>query len=198
MLTTIAALTHALRTLLLAGGVLFTLVAALDWAARTRRISPFNGISRFLRARVDPHLSGIERLVLRTGSPASATPWWAVATYIIVALLLLACVDLVLSLVSDAAIAVTAGPLGWLWLLLHWAFGFLVVALVVRVVVSWVPALASSRWTSWSYGATEWMLRPLRSALPNFGPVDISPIVAYFGLAFLQFLLEKVFLSMVR
>jgi uncharacterized protein YggT (Ycf19 family) len=144
-----------------------------------------------MRGRVEPRLAGVERQVVRAGGRPSTTPWWALLAYVVIALLLLAAVDLIVSLVADLVVAMTAGPVGLLLLLIHWTFGFLSVALMVRVLSSWFPRLATSRWTSWSYGATEWMLRPLRALLPPFGPVDISPIVAYFALWVLQMIIES-------
>lgn len=198
MLLTLAVLSQALRTALFAGGIAAVAVAALDWAVRTRRITPFTGISRFMRSRVDPRLTGIERLVLRAGGHQSATPWWAVLAYVVIALLVLAFVDLATGLVFDATRAMAGGLAGLLWLVVHWGFGFLILALLVRVIASWIPRLAVSRWASWSYRATEWMLRPLRRVLPALGPVDISPIVAYFGLTFARYLVETVLWAGVR
>jgi uncharacterized protein YggT (Ycf19 family) len=190
-LDALAALTHGLRTVLLVGAGAVAATAAVDWAVRTRRINPFNGVARFMRARVEPRLAGVERQVVRAGGRASTTPWWVLLAYVVIALLLLAVVDLLVSLVADLVGALSGGPVGVLLLLIHWTFGFLSVALMVRVLSSWFPRLATSRWTSWSYGATEWMLRPLRALLPTFGPVDVSPIVAYFALWVLQMLVES-------
>jgi YggT family protein len=61
--------------------------------------------------------------------------------------------------------------------------------------VSWIPRLAASRWIRWTYGATEWMLRPLRSLLPSFGVIDITPIVAYFALWLVQLLADTILLG---
>jgi YggT family protein len=190
-LSGLALLTQTLRTVLLSGAVMVAALAAVDWAVRTRRINPFNGVARFMRGRVEPRLAGVERQVMRAGGHPSTTPWWALLAYIVLALLLLAVMDLLVSLIADLVGALTAGPAGILLLLVHWTFGFLSVALMVRVLSSWFPRLAASRWASWSYGATEWMLRPLRALLPPFGPVDISPIVAYFALWILQMIVES-------
>ena len=198
MIQTLAALSQLLRGALLAGGIVVCVIAALDWAVRTRRINPFNGIARLMRNRVDPRLAGIERLVLRAGGHQSATPGWAVVAYVVAGLLLIALVDLVRGLLVDATIAASLGPAGLLWLVVDWAFGFLIVALMVRVLSSWIPPLAWSRWTRWSHGATEWMLRPLRRILPAFGPVDITPIIAYFALTFARHLVETVIIGGIR
>lgn len=171
------------------------MVAALDWAARTRRLNPFGGIARFMRTRVDPQLGGVERQVVRAGGQLSTTPWWALVAYVVVAALLIAVVDGVIGLVLDAQLAIGRGAVGVLFLLVRWTFAFLRIALIVRVVVSWLPRLSHSRWVSWSFGATDWMLRPLRRIVPSIGVMDITPIVAYFGLVIVEWLVVSVLLA---
>jgi YggT family protein len=187
----LAAVSSTLRTLLLAGGIVFAGVAALDWAVRTRRINPFNGIARFMRTHVDPRLSGVERQVARVGSHSSSTPWWALVVYIVLAALLLAAIDMLSTLVGEAIAATSLGGAGILLLVVRWTFAFLRLALLVRVIASWFPSLASRGWIAWSFGATEWMLRPLRRVIPSLGVMDITPIVAYFALQMVQALTES-------
>jgi YggT family protein len=188
---TLAALTVALRLALLIGGVVVAIIATLDWGVRSRRINPFSGIARFMRGRVEPRLAGIERQVMRAGGHQSTTPWWALVAYVVCAVLLLAGVDLLASLVRDVLVASSLGGAGLLLLAVRWTFGFLQFALLVRVIASWFPSLAARRWVSWSFGATEWMLRPLRRVMPSMGVIDITPIVAYFAL----WLAEKVVMT---
>ena len=45
-LSTIDTFAQLLRTVLLAGAAVVAAVAAVDWAVRTRRINPFNGVAR--------------------------------------------------------------------------------------------------------------------------------------------------------
>jgi YggT family protein len=188
----VATLTAFLRTAFLIGGVVLGAVAAADWAVRTRRLNPFGSVARFLRARVDPQLVGIERRVLRAGGRPTATPLWALMVYVIAAMLVLAGLQLLSALMLEAVRATTMGGGELLLLVVRWTFGFLTFALLVRVVASWIPSLGASRWVRWSYGATEWMLRPLRGLIPSIGVIDITPIVAYFALQLLQFLVETI------
>lgn len=198
LLVTIAALTDTLRTLLLAGGVALAAVAAVDWAVRTRRLNPFGGVARFMRARVDPRLAGVERQVLRVGGHPSTTPLWALVVYAVAAILLLAAIDMLVALLREAADASSLGAWGLLVLAVRWTFAILRLALLLRVLVSWVPRYAGSRWLSWSVGATEWMLRPLRRVVPTFGVIDITPIVAYFALQIVQWMVETVVFAGLR
>ena len=64
-------------------------------------------------------------------------------------------------------------------------------ALLVRVLSSWLGVGQYSPWIRWTYGLTDWMLRPLRRVLPPMGMFDVSPIVAWFGLSLLEWLVMK-------
>lgn len=196
-LTALATLTSILRSVFLVGGAVLAVVAAADWAVRTRRLNPFGGVARFVRARVDPRLVGVERQVLRAGGRPTTTPWWALVVYAVIVLLVLAALNMIEALVRDVAIATASGGMGVLLLAVRWTFGFLEFALLVRVLSSWLPRLGASRWIRWSYGATEWMLRPLRNLIhdriPAFGVIDITPILAYFALQLVQWLIESIF-----
>lgn len=192
-LAALAAFTSVLRSVLLAGGVALAAIAAVDWAARTRRISPFSAPSRFMRTHVDPRLVGIERQVVRAGGHPSAAPMWGLVAYVVAAALLLAAVDMLGGLVREWMFATEAGAMGFLVLAIRWTFEFLRMALLVRVFGSWFPRLAYSRWLRWSFGATEWMLRPLRSIIPALGVIDITPILAFFLLQFVEGLVVRLF-----
>jgi YggT family protein len=197
-LTALAVATQFLRSAFLVGGILFGAIAVADWAVRTRRLNPFGGVARFLRAQVDPRLAGVERQVIRAGGRASATPLWALILYVVLALFALSALGMIAVLVQELAMASSLGATGFLVLAVRWTFGLLRLALLVRVLSSWFPALAASRWVGWSYSATEWMLRPLRRLIPSFGVIDITPIVAYFALQLLQAAVENKFIDALR
>jgi YggT family protein len=81
-------------------------------------------------------------------------------------------------------------PSGIPKLLLSWAFDIMRLALLVRVLSSWLPISPYSKWIRWSYVLTEWMLAPMRRIIPRIGMIDITPIVAWFLLNLLQRALE--------
>jgi len=194
-LAALASFTSVLRSVLLVGGIILAAVAALDWAARTRRLSPFGGPARFLRTHVNPRLTGIERQVVRAGGHPSAAPLWALVAYVVLAALLLAALDMLGGLVRELLFATESGGMGFVLLAIRWTFAFLRLALLIRVFGSWFPRAAGSRWLRWSFGATEWMLRPLRRVVPAFGMMDITPILAYFILQFAEWLVGRAFLG---
>ena len=62
------------RTAVFYVALVLGLVVLMDWAVRTRRISPFTGTARFFRKTVDPWMVPVERMVVRAGGPREAQP----------------------------------------------------------------------------------------------------------------------------
>lgn len=166
--------------------VVLFVVFAVDWLVRTRRIGPFNPVARLFRRVVDPVLVPVERrVVLAGGMPASA-PWWALVAAVVGGILLIAGLQFVRNMLLGAALSASAGPRGLYDLLVSWTFGILKVALIVRILASWVGLNPYRPWIRWSVSLTEWLLRPLRSIIPPMGMFDVSPVVAYFVLMLLE------------
>jgi YggT family protein len=185
------AVIQILRTALLSIAVVFGIVCVLDWAVRTRKISPFNAIARFCRSTVDPFISPIERKVVRAGGTPASAPLWALAIVVIGGILLLTLLDVVRLEVIRSIIASQEGTAGIFQLLVRWTFDILKVALIVRVISSWLPISPYSPWIRWSYALSEPFLAPLRRVIPAFGGFDFTPILAYFILGFLESLLLR-------
>jgi YggT family protein len=178
-----SAVSQVLRAALLSIAVVFGVICILDWAVRTRKISPFNAIARFCRATVDPLIAPIERKVVRAGGTPAAAPLWALAAVVIGGILLLSLLDFILIQVAKSMIASQNGAAGIFHLLVSWTFTILKIALIVRVISSWLPISPYSRWVLWSYKLSEPILAPMRRIVPNLGGLDITPILAYFLLS---------------
>ena len=175
-----------LRTALLSVALVFGAVCVLDWAVRTRKISPFNALARFCRSTVDPVLAPIERKVVRAGGTPASAPLWALTAIVVGGILLLSFIDFLRLEIVRAILASNEGSAGIFKLLVSWTFTILKTALLVRVLSSWLPVSPYSRWISWSYKLSEPILVPLRRIVPSVGMFDITPIIAYFLLGFLQ------------
>jgi YggT family protein len=180
------AVIQVLRTALLSIAVVFGVICLLDWAVRTRKISPFNAVARFCRSTVDPIIAPIERRVVRAGGSPAAAPLWALAAVVIGGILLLTLVDVIRLEVVRSIIATSEGTAGIFHLLVSWTFTLLKLAIVVRVISSWLPISPYSPWVRWSYALSEPILSPLRRVIPVLGGLDISPIVAYILLGLLE------------
>jgi YggT family protein len=175
-----------LRTALLSVALVFGVVCALDWAVRTRKISPFNAVARFCRSTVDPFLAPIERKVVRAGGTPASAPLWALTAIVVGGILLLNVLDFLRLEIVRVIMASDEGSAGIFHLLVSWTFTILKTALLVRVVSSWLPVSPYSKWVSWSYKLSEPILVPLRKVVPSLGMIDITPIIAYFLLGLLQ------------
>lgn len=184
---------QVLRTALLVLALVLAVICVLDWAVRTRKISPFNAVARFFRSTVDPFIAPIERKVVRAGGTPASAPLWALAAVVVGGIIMITILDFIRTELMRASLYSRQGSGGVYRLLVSWTFGLLKIALLVRVVSSWLPVSPYSRWVSWSYRLSEPILAPLRRIVPTLGAFDITPIVAYFLLSLIQsFLLRLV------
>jgi YggT family protein len=164
------------RALFVLAALLFV-IFAVDWLVRTRRLSPFGAVARFFHRVVDPLLEPVERRVVRAGGLPSAAPWWALVAAVAGGILLLLLLNGARGVLDEAMIA-SRSARGLYRLLVAWTFGILKLALIVRVVASWLRVSPYVRWLRWSSALTEWLLRPLRRVIPPVGMMDVSPIAA--------------------
>ena len=179
-----------LRKAVFSAAVITGAAAAASWAVRTRRIGPFTPVARFTRRSIDPLFLPTERRVVRFGGVPSQAPWWTLGAVVIGGLVLLTMLQFVSEQLRQLAATAPFGWRGELMLVVNWTFMLLKVAIMARVISSWVGGSQYSRWWGWSYTLTEWMLAPLRRVLPTFGMLDLSPLVAYFGITLLQSLIS--------
>jgi YggT family protein len=182
---------QVLKTVLLWIAVVLAAICALDWAVRTRKISPFNAIARFCRSTVDPLIAPIERKVVRAGGTPASAPLWALAAVVVGGILLLSFFDVLRTQVVLSSLAAQNGSAGIFHLLVSWTFWILKAALIVRVISSWLPISPYSGWIRWSYALSEPILAPLRRIVPNLGGLDITPILAYFLLNIIESVLFR-------
>lgn len=170
-----------LRVVFLVVAAVALAVCAVDWAVRARRISPFSALARFFRRWVDPMFAPIERQVIRRGGIPSMAPWWALGAVVVGGILVLVLLGFVRNQMATLATAnAVRGGRGIAQVALSWAVGLFQLALIVRVIMSWIRVSEFSRWVRWAVVITEPLLRPLRRVIPNIGFIDITPIVAYF------------------
>lgn len=188
VLATYATIVGMMKTALLYGAGVVAVICAFDWGVRTRRISPFSRTARAFRGRVDPLLAPIERVVVRAGGTPSAAPWWGLIAVVVGGIALISLLNLLGDVLYQMVI-IGQQPREAPMILLSWGFSILRLALLVRVLSSWLPISAYSRWIRWSYVLTDWMIVPLRRLIPSIGMIDITPIVAWFGLSLIQRLL---------
>ena len=178
----LAVLSGVLRTAALVAFCLVAVAMVAEWAVRTRRVSPFGALSRFVRRYIDPRLRPVEARLVRAGMSPSNAPWAVLLLVAIVSILVIYLVDAVIGALAQTHLARSGGPRAMIALVVGWAFALLRIALIVRVISSWIQLGPHSRWVRWSYRLTDWLVRPLQRHIPTLGAVDLSPLVAYLAL----------------
>lgn len=176
------AFVDVVRVVLFWMGAVAAVIALVDWAVRTRKLNPFGTIARFFRRFVDPLMAPIERRTVRSGGQPSAAPWWTLVFVVVGGILLIALLQFLDGFLTELYVGFTS-PARFGKLLLSLTLSLLRLALIVRVISSWFGLSPYSRWLRWSFVLTEWMLIPLRRVIPLIGPVDVTPLVAFFLLA---------------
>lgn len=154
-------------------------VAATHWAVRSRRLNPFGGWARFVRRISEPVLRPLERRILRAGGSPSDAPLWLLGIALVGGLVLISLMRWAIGFTYELGALAQAGPRNWLIAAVSWVFRILMIALLVRVIGSWFGVSPYARWMRPFVLLTEWLLEPLRRLLPPFGPLDLSPMVAY-------------------
>jgi YggT family protein len=180
------------RPLVLVGALATGLAALASWATHTRRLNPFSGIGRFTRRSVDPLFAPVEkRLLLAGGQPAHA-PWWALGAVVIGGLLLISALQFMVDQLLTASMAAQGGVRSIVRLAVAWGFSIVQFAIMARVIASWVGGSPYKTLWRWAFVITDPILVPLRRVLPTLGPLDLSPLVAYFGVAIVKGLVLNV------
>jgi len=166
------------------GAALAALVAALvvgstHWGVRRRFLSPFGWWPRFVRAWSDPLLRPVERRLLAAGGNPQDAPLWLIGVALVFGLLAIAATRWVLGTAVFLQSMQNAGARAWLRLAIAAFTSLLSLALIVRVIGSWLGIGRYHRWMRPMYFLTDWLVEPIRRRLPAFGVLDLSPLLAY-------------------
>jgi YggT family protein len=169
---------------------LAALAALGSWLVRTRRLSPLSPLGRGLRALTDPVVKPVERRLVRMGGNPVHAGWWLVVVVAIGGVIFLSVLDWLVSLVGGVQWAVASGgPRAVLAMAVRLAYQVLLIALVARVVASWLGWFRYARWMRPAYWLTDWLVEPIRKIMPPVAMFDLSPVVAWIVLVLLKGLL---------
>ena len=175
-----------LRYLIFAAVAVIALGALAAMAVQRRLVNPFGPLARGIRRATDPLLHPFERRILRAGGNPQSAPWWLLGTTLVLGILAITAAEWIAGEAVLLRAAASGGAGSLLGLLVDWAFGLLMLALIVRVIGSWIGIGPHTWWMRPAWIATEWFLTPLRRVLPPFGPFDLSPLAAWFLLSLLR------------
>jgi YggT family protein len=174
------------RLAFLSGALVTGALCAVEWGVRSRRLTPFSAPARAARTLAGPLIAPVERRILRAGGTPASAPWWTLAAVVIGGVIVLSALDFVRAQLGGMAWALNNGPRGITRLLLSWTFGVMYIALLIRVVASWIQLNPYKGVVRLATQLTDPILLPIRSVLPTFGMIDLSPIAAYFLLRLLE------------
>ncbi len=72
---------------------------------------------------------------------------------------------------------------------IHYIFLVYTALLAVRIIASWFPSTRGQPWMQWVARFTDPYLNVFRRVIPPIGGVlDLSPMLAFFALQFLEFI----------
>jgi YggT family protein len=69
------------------------------------------------------------------------------------------------------------------------------IMLFVRILASWVPEFNGQRWMQFIMFYTDPYLNFFRSFIPPLGMIDLSPIVAFISLNFIEQLVKRLIIQ---
>lgn len=182
-----------LRLVTLAAAVAAGLVALTHWAVRRGHLPAFGGVATGVRRLSDPILRPVERAVIRMGRNPQEAPLWLFGITVLAGLLLLTVSRWLMGFVLSLLALKGAGPLAWFRFFFELGFNLLLLALLVRVIGGWLGAGRFNRFVRPAHQVTDWIVEPIRRRLPPFGPLDLSPMVAFIALLILRALLLPLF-----
>ncbi|MBA2627502.1 MAG: YggT family protein [Gemmatimonadales bacterium] len=178
-MTIIPTVYFVVRGVIVAALACSLVVAATHWAVRRRTLNAFGAWPRFVRRTSDPLLQPIERRIIRSGGNPQDAPLWLLGIVIVLGLVILWLLGWVTQGIAMLAVLARGGPSDWAYAAARVLFGVLKLALIVRVVGSWIR-LSPTGWPArTAHALTNWLVRPIRTFLPSFGPFDFSPMVAW-------------------
>ena len=128
----------------------------------------------------------MEKRLLSAGGNPQDGPLWLTGAVLVAGVLLITGVRWLLGAADLLAGMRGAGPTSWLLLLVSGASSLIMAAILARVIGSWLGMGRYSTWMKPAYFLSDWIVEPIRRRLPGFGPLDLSPFVAYLVLLALR------------
>ena len=191
MAAAVAVVDAVVRYLVLAAAGCAGLVALTHWAVRAGRLAAFGSIATTVRRLSDPVIRPLERTLVRSGRNPQDATFWLFGLVLVAGVATLSMSRWLTGLLLGLAALGGAGPRAWVQAATGILVDLMMLALRVRVIGSWFGAGRYGPLRP-AWLVTDWLVEPIRRRLPAMGPVDISPIVAWFVLVVLRGILFTV------
>jgi YggT family protein len=176
--------------ILVAGAFVLSLVLAFTRSAIVDgKLNAFGWWARFVRRWSDPILKPLERRLARAGANPVDAPYWLVGVALVGGLVVISLVNWAIGFFVTLYDSAGSGTLPMI--AVRTAFEILKLAIMVRVVVSWLSISPQSKFLRWVRFLTDWLVEPIHSIVPPIGMFDFSPLIAYVVLSFAQQLVMR-------
>jgi YggT family protein len=173
------AIDAAVRIIALVAFLASLLIVLTSWAVRRHSLQPFGWWPRFVRRWSDPLLRPVERKLHGAGANPQDAPLWLLGGVLVAGLLAISAVRWLLGMIALVESMQHAEARAWLQLTVVAATSLLSLAIIVRVIGGWLGAGRYNRWMRPAYLLSDWIVNPIQRRLPAFGPLDLSPFLAY-------------------
>ena len=145
--------------------------------------NPFSWSAVTLRRSTEPILSPTRAMLRGFGLDSKVAPFIAVILVIVAGYMVIQVAGSVLNTIAGVIYAVSSRQLGApVAIAGYLLFGFLglyILAIFIRIILSFVAVGYGNRLMRFLYLITEPLLGPLRRTIPPVGMFDVSPIVAF-------------------
>ncbi len=173
----------AVRGAVLVMFALASIIALVHWAVKHKHLQPFGALPRAMRSLSEPFIKPLERKILSSGGNPANAPYYLFWITLLGGLVAIGLSQWLVGLIFSLSASAAAGPRGLLLFAVDGIFSILILALFIRILSSWIRLNPYSKFMRVVHALTDWLLDPLRRILPPFGPLDLSPLVAYLMLS---------------
>lgn len=167
--------------------VAIILLMILRMIGDAKDLNPFGWASITLRRLTDGFVVPVRGALRQVGFDPKFAPLIVILISIVLGFFLVQLVSTIAVTVEGIITSVARGAIvSMLGFILFGLVSIYILLILMRVVFSWAMVSYSNRLMRFLIDATEPLLGPLRRTIPPLGRFDISPIIAFFILWFLQ------------
>lgn len=127
---------------------------------------------------------------MRAGANPVDAPLWLLGAAAVAGLLATGLVRWISGIGSLLHAMRGAGTAAWIMFGINAAISLLMMAILIRVIGSWLGAGRYHKLMRPVYVLTDWLVEPIARRVPAMGRVDVSPLLAYILLLLLRSLID--------
>jgi len=150
-------------------------------------LNPFGWASRTLRRLTDPFVIPVRGALRQVGIDPKFAPLVVILVSILLGYFFLQLIATIATTLNGVISSVLSGAIvSVLGFILYGLISIYILLIFMRIIFGWGMVSYTNRLMRFLVNTTEPLLGPLRRIIPPLGPLDISPIVAFFILWLFQ------------